>query len=214
MRKPRRKSSAFCFCSAILAGSNSSKVRWTRGSGGFMRMRATILSLLMLVVAGSFGSPRAMAQTAKAGQDTVLKAAEITPALFPDKVFFRGKTAAAQLRNTGGVHFADGMYFLAALVDNSGYSTAIREKYQAYILAEVPMEIGGIKLPAGAYGAGWLKDGKFVVMDLGAHDIFTVDSKHDDGLKHPVPLQVVAGGAAGTYLLYSGRDSVELKRAN
>jgi hypothetical protein len=181
-----------------------------------MTVRVTLLALLTLVLFGSLAAPTTMAQgaAAKPAQDTVLKASEVTPALFPDKVFFRGKTAATQLRNSGGVHFSDGMFFLAALVDNSGYSTAIREKYQAYILTEVPLEIGGSKVPAGAYGIGWLKDGKFVVMDLGAHDIFTVDSKHDDGLKHPVPLQVVAGASAGTYLLYGGRDSVEVKRAN
>ena len=181
-----------------------------------MKDRATLLVLLLLVLFGSLAAPGSMAQAtaAKPAQDTVLKASEVTPAVFPDKVFFRGKTAAAQLRNAGGVHFSDGMFFLAALVDNSGYSTAIREKYQAYILTEVPVEIGGSKLPAGAYGIGWLKDGKFVVMDLGAHDIFTVDSKHDDGMKHPVPLQVAAGTSAGTYLLYGGRDSVEVKRAN
>ena len=181
-----------------------------------MRVRATVLALLGLAVLGSVAAPTVTAQAAAArpGQDKVLTASGITPGLFPDKVFFRGKTAAAQLRNAGGVHFADGMFFLAALVDNSGYSTAIKEKYQAYILTEVAMEIGGSKLPAGAYGIGWLKDGKFVVMDLGAHEIFTVDSKHDDGMKHPVPLQVVAGTSPGTYLLYSGRDSVEVKRAN
>ena len=181
-----------------------------------MRFRATLLALLGLAVLGSMAAPTVIAQAAaaKPAQDTVLKASEITLALFPDKVFFRGKTAAAQLRNAGGVHFADGMFFLAALVDNSGYSTAIKEKYQAYMLTEVAVDIGGSKLPAGAYGIGWLKDGKFVVMDLGAHEIFTVDSKHDDGLKHPVPLQVVAGTSAGSYLLYSGRDSVEVKRAN
>jgi hypothetical protein len=179
-----------------------------------MRMRATLLVMLSLILAGSTVVPALMAQAMMARQDSVLKAAEITPTILPDRVFFRGKTAATQLRNAGGVHFSDGMYFLTALVDNSGYSTAIREKYQAYIISEVPLEINGAKLPAGAYGAGWLKDGKFVVMDLGAHDIFTVDSKHDDGLKHPVPLQVVAGGTAGSYLLYAGRDSVEVKRAN
>jgi hypothetical protein len=181
-----------------------------------MRVRATFLALLGLAIWGSIAATTVMAQgtAAKPAQDTVLKASEITPALFPDKVFFRGKTAAAQLRNAGGVHFADGMFFLAALVDNSGYSTAIKEKYQAYILTEVAIDIGGSKLPAGAYGIGWLKDGKFVVMDLGAHEIFTVDAKHDDGMKHPVPLQVVAGTSAGSYLLYSGRDSVEVKRAN
>jgi hypothetical protein len=181
-----------------------------------MRIRATFLALLTLALVGSFAAPAFMAQTGagKPTQDTVLKASEVTPALFPDRVFFRGKTAATQLRNAGGVHFMDGMFFLAALVDNSGYSTAIKEKYQAYVLTEVAVDIEGSKLPSGAYGIGWLKDGKFVVMDLGAHEIFTVDSKHDDGMKHPVPLQVVAGPSAGSYLLYSGRDSVEVKRAN
>jgi hypothetical protein len=179
-----------------------------------MRMRATFLVLLTLILAGTTARTALMAQAAAAKQDTILKAAEITPALLPDKVFFRGKTAATQLRNAGGVHFADGMYFLAALVDNSGYSTAIREKYQAYILSEVPIQINGTNLAAGAYGVGWLKDGRFVVMDLGAHDIFTVDSRHDDGVKHPVPLQMVAGDTAGSYFLYNGRDRVEVKRAN
>jgi hypothetical protein len=179
-----------------------------------MQIRATLLALLTLVLFSFVSAPTSMAQAAKSGQDAVLKAAEINPTLFPDKVFFRGKTAASQLRNAAGVKFADGMYFLAALVDNSGYSTAIREKYQAYILTEVPLEIGGSKLPAGAYGVGWLTGQKFVVMDLGAHEIFTVDSKHDDGIKHPVPLQVVAGASAGSYLLFNGRDSVEVKRAN
>src|SRR5271154_6835485 len=180
-----------------------------------MRIRVIFLALLVSVFISSVAAPASMAQaSAKTGQDVVLKASEVSPALFPDKVFFRGKTAATQLRNSGGVHFADGMYFLTALVDNSGYSTAIKEKYQAYILTEVALTIDGTTLPAGAYGIGWLKDGKFVVMDLGAHDLFTVDSKHDNGLAHPVPLQVVAGASAGTYLLYGGRDSVEVKRAN
>src|SRR5580700_12052984 len=120
-----------------------------------MRIRATFAELLALVLLGAVATPAPMAQAStEATQDVVLKAADITPALFPDKVFFRGKTAASQLRNAGGVKFADGMYFLAALVDNSGYSTAIKEKYQAYILSEVALEIGGTKLPAGAYGIG------------------------------------------------------------
>src|ERR1700678_82277 len=179
-----------------------------------MQIRPALLALLTLALFGSFAAPASMAQAAKTGQDAILKASEITPVLFPDKVFFRGKTAASQLRNAGGVKFSDGVYFLAALVDNSGYSTAIREKYQAYILSEVALEIGGIKLPAGAYGIGWLKDGKFVVMDLGAHDIFSIDSRHDDGMRHAVPLQVVAGATPGSYVLYSGRECVDVKRAN
>jgi hypothetical protein len=110
------------------------------------------------------------------GKETILKAADITPKLFPERVYFRGQTAPAQLRNTGGVHFADDLYVLAGLVDSSGYSTGIREKYQAYLLNEVTLEIGGQTLKPGAYGIGFLTGGKFVVMDLGANDLFQITS--------------------------------------
>jgi hypothetical protein len=146
------------------------------------------------------------------GKDTVLKATDITTKLFPAEVFYQGKTAPAELRNAGGVHFADGAYFLAGLVDTAGYSTSVKEKYQAYLLVEVPVEVGGQLLKPGAYGAGFV-GGNFVVTDLGAHDVFQVPAKHDADIKRPIPLQVTADTAAGTYRLYHGRDYVEFRRA-
>jgi hypothetical protein len=175
-----------------------------------MNTRSTIVASLALLL---LGSSTAMAQSAPAGKTVILKAADIKPTLFPEKVFFRGKVAPTEMRNTGGVRFADGLYFLAGLVDNSGYSTAIKEKYQAYLITEVPLEIGGQHVSPGAYGFGFIEGGKFVLLDLGAHDLFQVDAKHDAEMKRPVPLQVIAGTGAGTYLLYSGRNSVEIKRA-
>jgi hypothetical protein len=148
------------------------------------------------------------------GMEVVLKAADITPKLFPERVFFRGQTAPTQLRNTGGVHFADDFYVLTGLVDNSGYSTGIREKYQAYLLNEVTMEIGVQTLKPGAYGVGFIEGGKFVVMDLGANDLFRVASQRDTEIKRPVPLQVLASANAGSYRLYVGRDYVEFRRAH
>jgi hypothetical protein len=178
--------------------------------GGFMRVRSVIANAVgILLLAVSMG----MAQSAPAGKATILKASDIGATLFPEKVFFRGKVAPTELRNTGGVHFADGLYFLAGLVDNSGYSTGIKEKYQAYLLTEVPLEIGGQHVNPGAYGFGFIQGGKFVLMDLGAHDLFQVDSHHDADMKRPIPFQVIAGSAPDTYLLYSGRNSVEIKRA-
>jgi hypothetical protein len=153
------------------------------------------------------------ASTPPAGQDVVLKAADITPKLFPERVYFRGQTAPAQLRNTGGVHFADDLYMLAGLVDSSGYSTGIREKYQAYLLNEVTLEFGGQTLKPGAYGFGFLTGGKFVVMDLAANDVLQASSQHDTEIKRPLPLQVVASPTAGSYRLYVGRDFVEFRRA-
>jgi hypothetical protein len=146
------------------------------------------------------------------GKEVVLKAADITSKIFPERIFFRGQTAPAQMRNTGGVHFADDFYVLAGLVDNSGYSTGIREKYQAYLLNEVTLEIGGQTLKPGAYGVGFVEGGKFVVMDLAANDLLRVASQRDAEIKRPVPLQVLAGANAGSYRLYVGRDYVEFHR--
>jgi hypothetical protein len=148
------------------------------------------------------------------GKEAILKAVDITPKIFPERVFFRGQSAPVQFRNTGGVHFADDLYVLAGMVDSSGYSTAIKEKYQAYLLNEVTLEIGGQTLKPGAYGIGFLNGGKFVVMDLGANDVLQAASQKDTEMKRPVPLQVVPSAAAGSYRLYAGRDYVEFRRTH
>jgi hypothetical protein len=147
-------------------------------------------------------------------KETILQASDISAKLIPETVFFRGQTAATQLRNSGGVHFSDGMYALAALVDSSGYSTAIKEKYQGYLLTEVTLDFGGQLLPPGAYGFGFVNGGKFVAMDLGAHDLFQIASQRDAELKRPVPLHFAPGTANRTFRLYAGRDFVEFQRSN
>lgn len=178
----------------------------------FMRLLIFLSVLLLSFSLPHFNTASAGHPPAE-GKETVLQAADITPKLFPERVYFRGQTAPAQLRNTGGVHFADDLYVLAGLVDSSGYSTAIREKYQAYLLNEVTLEIVGQVLKPGAYGIGFINDGKFVVMDLAANDLFQVASQRDAELKRPVPLQVLASSPTGGYRLYVGRDYVEFRRA-
>ena len=171
---------------------------------------------LILLIGLSFATSASdvLAQSAapKPDKDVVLKASDIKPKLLPDSVFFRGQTAPTQARNAGGIHFADDLYLLAALVDNSGYSSGLRQKYQAYLITEVTLQFGSQTLKPGAYGVGFIEGGKFVVLDLGANDQFAAESHKDAEMKRPVPLQVV-GGAGGTYRLYAGRDYVEFTRA-
>jgi hypothetical protein len=146
---------------------------------------------------------------AQAAGDTVLKPAEIQK-LLPATVFYRGQTAPTELRNSGGVKLADGFYVLAALVDTSGYTTGVQAKYQACLITEVPIKVGGQALAAGAYGVGIVGD-KLVITDLGAHDVIGVATSDDAGLKRPMPLQVVAD-AAGGFRLYIQRKYVILSR--
>jgi hypothetical protein len=171
---------------------------------------------LLLALAGTSVAQqqqKAASEPAKeAPKEGVLKVADIGVKLFPDKVFFRGQVAPVELRNTGGVRFADQFLVMAGLVDNSGYSTGLKEKYQAYLITEVPIEIGGQTLKPGAYGCGFIEGNKFVVMDVGGNDALQVSSTNDSAMKRPVPLQFTAGSAAGAYRLYKGKDYVEFKR--
>lgn len=131
--------------------------------------------------------------------------------LMPATVFYRGLVASTQLRNSCGIKFSDGYYVLAALVDTSGYSSGVAAKYQAYFIAEVPIQIGGRKLGAGVYGIGFIANNKFIVTDVGAHDVFTVDSSTDSALKRPMPMNMAAG-PGGAFRLYDGRRYVIISR--
>jgi hypothetical protein len=127
--------------------------------------------------------------------------------IVPGAFFFRGQSAPVQLRNSVGFKAAD-KFVLAGLVDTSGYSSAIREKYQGFLITEVKLDVEGSSLPAGQYGFGF-KDGKFLVMDVGANDLFDVAAHRDQNLRRAVPLKMVAEGEG--YRLYAGKDWISIK---
>lgn len=161
----------------------------------------------------SSGQQQAPAATApQPGGETLLKPADLTGKM-PAEVFFRGRSATVQMRNSGGVRYADGMLTLAAMVDTSGYSSGVQQKYQAYLLTEVALVIEGHGIPPGAYGVGFVEGNRFLVMDIGAHDLFSATSVKDAALRRPMPMQVLAAPEAHQYRLYAGRSYVTFTRA-
>jgi hypothetical protein len=126
----------------------------------------------------------------------------------PSSYFFAGQSAAAQLRNTAGLKNSAGKVVLAGLVDTSGYSTAIAEKYQGFLITEAKLSFDGATLEPGEYGFGF-KDGKFTVMNVAATDLMSIASQNDDQLKHPVPLKFEKVDVG--YRLYAGRKYVVVK---
>jgi len=160
--------------------------------------RLAVLGLVALVSAFAVG------QAAK----HVLNAEELKKAV-PVEYFFRGQKAPVQLRNAVGFQQADGKMMLAALVDASGYSTAIQQKYQGLLITEVKLNIGGSDLGPGQYGFGFTADGKFLVMDVGNNDVASAASQTEAALQHAVPLKLVEDGAG--YKLYAGKKWVGIK---
>jgi hypothetical protein len=127
----------------------------------------------------------------------------------PTSYFFRGQSASVQLRNSAGFRGSDGKFVLAGLVDTSGYSADVAEKYQGFLITEVKLSIEGSALPPGEYGFGFSKDGKFTVMDVGNNDLLGVSSHLDENLHRAVPLKIAAD--QGSYRLYAGKKWVSLK---
>ena len=164
-----------------------------------MKRVVFLLSLLL-----PLGAMRAQTANQQAG---VLNANQIQ-SLFPATVYFSGQTATVQLRNAGGVRWSEGKQTLFGMVDSGGYSTGMRERYQFYILSDVSIDIAGKRLPAGAYGAGFLSDKGLEVMDIGGTELFHAPVKHDAAMQRPRPLQVIDGGS-GRYRLCLGRDYVD-----
>ncbi|MGB0123444.1 MAG: hypothetical protein WBP63_08425, partial [Silvibacterium sp.] len=139
------------------------------------------------------------AQAAAAQPEAILHPADLGKIL-PDSVFFLGQSATTQARNSGGVRFADGAVMLAALVDNSGYSSGVQQKYQACLLTDTGLDFEGHHLAPGAYGVGIVKTDvspQFVVMDIGAHDLFQAVAANDAKLHRPTPLQILQASDAG-----------------
>jgi hypothetical protein len=145
------------------------------------------------------------AQQPKAGVLSGDELKKVVPATY----FFRGQSAPVQLRNSAGFSALDGKLVLAGLVDTAGYATDVQSKYQGFLITEVKLKIEGSELAPGEYGFGFSKEGKFLVMDVGGNDLFSVAGKTDDKLLRPVPLKIVED--AGGYRLYSGRKWVSLK---
>ena len=115
--------------------------------------------------------------------------------LAPSNYYFAGQSAAVQTRNTAGLKNSTGKVVMAGLVDTSGYSTAIQEKYQGFLITETKLSFDGATLDPGEYGFGFA-NGKFVVMNVASTDLFSIASQNDDQLKHPVPLKFEKMGRA------------------
>jgi hypothetical protein len=172
-----------------------------------------IAALSLVLAASTFEVTHATAQAAStvSSSTAVLTAVE-TQKIFPPSVFFKGQTAPSQGRNSGGVRLADKRMVLVSLVDNSGYSSQVQERYQAYLITEATLTIDGHKLPPGAYGCGFLSGDKFVVMDIAGNDLFIAHSSSDSEMRRPTPLQVKAE-STDVYRLYAGRNFVAFRIA-
>ena len=154
------------------------------------------VALALLAITGS-----ATAQD----RPTILTGAELTRVV-PTGFYFQGLSAPTQMRNSAAARFGTTRFVIVGLVDTSGYSSDIREKYVGFLITDSEITLNGTSLPAGAYGFGFGTEGKLTVMDVGGKDLLSVDITNDKALRRPRPLMMAAD--PGGVRLYNGRNYV------
>lgn len=168
-----------------------------------MKLRVRCAQIALFVVCLT------VASAAQQGKKTgVLDTADLQKVV-PTSFFFDDQVAPVQMRNAVAIRTQDGKIIAAGLVDSSGYSSEIAQKYQGFLITSKKLSIEGQTLPPGQYGFGFTSDGKFRVMDTGANDLFIVNSNLDESLKRAVPLKAVPSGS--DFRLYAGKKYVTLK---
>lgn len=143
--------------------------------------------------------------TAQERATTVLTGAELTRVV-PTGFYFQGLSAPTQMRNAAAARFGTDRFVIAGLVDTSGYSADIREKYVGFLITDSAIKLNGESLPPGAYGFGFATEGKMTVMDLAGKDLLSVAITNDKELRRPRPLMMSAD--PGGVRLYAGRNYV------
>ena len=177
----------------------------------YVPLRYILMFALLGAVCAS-SSPAALAQmAASSATPAVAKPGaldrEHATAILPSSVFYKGQTAPVQGRNSAGIRFANGKLALVALVDTSGYSSAVQQTYQGYLFNEVQLKIGNKTLAPGAYGFGFVEGDRIVVLDIGGNEILHATTTRDDKMNRPNPLQIIPDASApGHYRLYLGRS--------
>ena len=166
-----------------------------------MKVQNFLIAFLLIA------TPFSVAAQTPSSAPTIVTGADLTKVL-PTSYFFRGLSATVQARNSSALKYQDGFFVLAGLVDTSGYSSDIRQKYTGFFISEKSVTLAGKTLPPGEYGMGFNADGKFHILDVAANELLTVDTIKDVKLAHPVPLQFVVGN--GETRLYLGRTYVTL----
>jgi hypothetical protein len=174
-------------------------------------LTSTLFFTLTIVPAANAQGTPPTPQAAPA--NGIISAAEAGKIL-PPSVYFRGQSAPIQARNSGGIRFSPEAVVLVTLVDTSGYSTGVAQKYQAYLITETVLDLPGHRLVPGAYGIGFLPGNTLIVMDIGGHDLFNVTTTADPTLKRPAPLQMLPEpNNLNAYRLYVGRTYLPITQA-
>ena len=129
----------------------------------------------------------------------------------PRDFYLEGNAIPVEKRNAAVLKSSAGTRAVFALIDTTGYSSQIKQKYIGMVITEGKMSVCGISLAVGSYGFGLDRpaapsdeDAKFFVYNQAGEKVGDCASKKDAAITQPNPLQVVLGEGKPARL-YLGR---------
>ena len=127
---------------------------------------------------------------------------------FVKDFYLEGNSIPTERRNAALIKIPSGARVEFALLDTSGYSSQVQQKYSGMVISEGDVSVGDVKLGVGSFGFGvkmphppGSSDAQVFFYDQAGKKIGECAAKKDPAVKSPKPLQVtVTGGGARLYL--------------
>jgi hypothetical protein len=150
------------------------------------------------------------------GRFRIVSGKELDSAL-PRDFYLEGNAIPTEKRNAVLLRTPSGARLMFSLLDTSGYSSQVRQKYVGMIIAEGPVSICGNPIRVGSFGFGLDRPGAggsepaiFHLYDQAGAGVGNCTANKDSGLAQPKPLQAVVDDR-GHGRLYLGRYWLELR---
>lgn len=131
----------------------------------------------------------------------------------PNDFYLEGNRIPTQKRNSVLVKTPAGARVVFGLIDTTGYSSQIQQKYEGMIISESNFTLCGQKIGIGSFGFGHTKplatsseDMKLMIYDQAGNKIAECAGKKDAALAQASPLQMVSGNPSKLYLGRYGFD--------
>ena len=135
----------------------------------------------------------------------------------PTDFYLVGEHIPVEKRNAIVLKNPAGKRVVLGLIDTSGYSSQIKQKYTGMLITETKLSVCGNAIGVGSYGFGLDRpaptsnaDAPFRIYDQAGDKVGECAAKKDDSVKQPRPLAVTTA-KGGPAKLYFGKYFVEIK---
>ena len=135
----------------------------------------------------------------------------------PNDFYLEGNRIPVDKNNAVLLKTAKGARVVLAIIDTTGYSSQIQQKYIGMLITETEIAVCGSTLGVGSYGLGLERpaatsnaDAPFKIYNQAGEKVGGCAAKKDDSISQPKPLAVTADGKGPAKLLL-GKYVVEIK---